>query len=66
MCGKIRKNDLSVVYSKVMDPSRERKIAMNAVDRFLTYVRYDTQSDEHSDTTPTTEKQKVLGAALAE
>ena len=33
---------------------------MNAVDRFLTYVRYDTQSDEHSDTTPTTEKQKVL------
>ena len=49
-----------------MDPSRERKIAMNAVDRFLTYVRYDTQSDEHSDTTSTTEKQKVLGAALAE
>ncbi|MBM6887795.1 peptidase T [Pseudoflavonifractor phocaeensis] len=39
---------------------------MNAVDRFLTYVRYDTQSDEHSDTTPTTEKQKVLGGALAE
>ena len=39
---------------------------MNAVDRFLTYVRYDTQSDEHSDTTSTTEKQKVLGAVLAE
>lgn len=39
---------------------------MNAVDRFLRYVRYDTQSDEHSHTTPTTEKQKVLGAALAE
>ena len=39
---------------------------MNAVDRFLKYVTYDTQSDEHSDTTPSTEKQKVLGAALAE
>ena len=39
---------------------------MNAVDRFFRYVRYDTQSDEHSDTVPTTEKQKVLGAALAE
>ena len=39
---------------------------MNAVDRFLKYVSYDTQSDEHSDTTPSTEKQKVLGAALAE
>lgn len=39
---------------------------MNAVDRFLKYVSYDTQSDEHSDTSPSTEKQKVLGAALAE
>ena len=39
---------------------------MNAVDRFLRYITYDTQSDEHSDTTPSTEKQKILGAALAE
>ena len=39
---------------------------MNAVERFLKYVSYDTQSDEHSQATPTTEKQKVLGAALAE
>ena len=39
---------------------------MNAVERFLKYVTYDTQSDEHSQTTPSTEKQKVLGAALAE
>ena len=39
---------------------------MNAVERFLKYVTYDTQSDEHSQTPPTTEKQKVLGAALAE
>ena len=39
---------------------------MNAVERFLRYVTYDTQSDEHSDTTPSSEKQKVLGAALAE
>ena len=39
---------------------------MNVVDRFLRYVSYDTQSDEHSDTTPSTDKQKILGAALAE
>ena len=39
---------------------------MNAIDRFLKYVTYDTQSDEHSTTTPSTAKQKVLGAALAE
>ena len=34
---------------------------MDAIDRFLRYVTYDTQSDEHSD-----EKQKVLGQALAD
>ena len=39
---------------------------MNAVERFLKYVTYDTQSDEHSQTVPSSEKQKVLGAALAE
>nr|WP_130870346.1 peptidase T [Intestinimonas massiliensis (ex Afouda et al. 2020)] len=39
---------------------------MNVVDRFLKYVSYDTQSDEHSETYPSSEKQKVLGAALAE
>ena len=38
---------------------------MDAIDRFLRYVTYDTQSDEHSDTSPSTEKQKVLGQALA-
>ncbi|WP_368019955.1 peptidase T [Intestinimonas massiliensis (ex Afouda et al. 2020)] len=39
---------------------------VNVVDRFLKYVSYDTQSDEHSETYPSSEKQKVLGAALAE
>ena len=39
---------------------------MNAVERFLKYVSYDTQSDEHSATTPSSEKQKLLGQALAE
>lgn len=38
---------------------------MNVTERFLNYVSYDTQSDENSTTTPTTEKQKALGAALA-
>ncbi len=35
-------------------------------DRFLKYVSFDTQSDENSTTTPSSEKQKVLGAYLAE
>ncbi len=39
---------------------------MNVIDRFLKYVSYDTQSSESSDTCPTTEKQKLLGAYLAE
>ncbi len=37
---------------------------MNVVERFLKYVSYDTRSDEHSETFPSTEKQKVLGAEL--
>jgi len=36
------------------------------LDRFLRYVRYDTQSDEHSKTYPSTEKQLVLLRDLAE
>ena len=39
---------------------------MNAIDRFLRYVTYDTQSDEHSDTAPSTARQKELGAVLAD
>ena len=33
-------------------------------ERFLRYVKFDTQSDENSETCPSTEKQKSLGAAL--
>lgn len=36
------------------------------VERFLRYVSFDTQSDEVSTTCPSTEKQKLLGAALVE
>ena len=39
---------------------------MNVIERFLKYVSFDTQSDENSGTQPSTEKQKVLGAFLAE
>ena len=39
---------------------------MDVVERFLSYVVIDTQSDEHSDTVPTTAKQKVLGQKLAD
>ncbi|HRI46405.1 MAG: peptidase T [Ignavibacteriaceae bacterium] len=36
------------------------------VDRFLRYVKYDTQSDENATSFPSTEKQKILSADLAE
>ena len=39
---------------------------MNVIERFLRYVSFDTQSAEDSDTVPTTAKQKLLGAALAQ
>jgi len=39
---------------------------MTATERFLNYITFDTQSDEGSTTVPTTPKQKVLGACLAQ
>jgi tripeptide aminopeptidase len=38
----------------------------DVLDRFLRYVRYDTQSDESSTTCPSTEKQLVLLRALTD
>ena len=35
-------------------------------ERFLKYVSFDTQSDEMSETCPSTDKQKLLGAAIVE
>ncbi len=37
---------------------------MDLIKRFLTYVSFDTTSDEESETTPSTEKQLKLGAYL--
>ena len=39
---------------------------MTVLDRFLRYVRYDTQSDEHSTTFPSTDTQLVLLRDLAD
>ena len=39
---------------------------MNVIDRFLHYVSFDTQSSETSMTCPSTAKQKILGADIAE
>ena len=36
------------------------------VDRFLKYVKYDTQSDEESESFPSSEKQKLLSQDLAD
>ena len=38
----------------------------SVTERFLKYVSFDTQSDEFSETCPSTPKQKLLGAALVE
>ncbi len=42
------------------------QINHTCVERFLRYVTYDTQSSETSDSSPSTEKQKVLGRILAD
>ena len=39
---------------------------MNVSERFLRYVGFETTSDELSETCPSTDKQKILGAALVE
>ena len=39
---------------------------MNVTERFLRYVSFDTQSNDASETCPSTDKQKALGAALVE
>lgn len=36
----------------------------SVIDRFLKYVSFDTKSDEDSQTCPSTDKQKILGAEL--
>ena len=41
------------------------KYKFTCTERFLRYVKYDTQSDENSTSFPSTEKQKVLLANLA-
>ena len=38
----------------------------SVISRFLRYVSFDTMSDEFSETCPSTDKQKLLGAALVE
>lgn len=43
-----------------------QKYAFTSKDRFLDYVRIDTQSDPHSSSSPTTEKQKNLGMVLVQ
>lgn len=39
---------------------------MDVIERFLKYVSFDTRSDENTGKTPSTEKQKLLGAYLVE
>ena len=39
---------------------------MNVLQRFLDYVSFDTRSDEHSQTVPSTAKQRLLGERLVQ
>jgi len=51
--------------NKIPEIELPQEITHTVVDRFLKYVKYDTQSSETSDTYPSTEKQKELGKTLA-
>ena len=44
----------------------DEKYKFTCVDKFLEYVKYDTQSDEESTSFPSTEKQKILSKDLAD
>ncbi len=44
----------------------DNKYKFTCAERFLRYVKFDTQSDEESSTFPSTEKQKVLAKDLAD
>jgi len=43
----------------------DKNYKFTCVDRFLKYVKYDTQSDEESESFPSSEKQKILSKDLA-
>src|SRR5690242_5272093 len=53
---------MSRTYTRAMpaEPTLAALLAEDAAERFLRYVRVDTQSDEESDTYPSTEKQLDL------
>jgi tripeptide aminopeptidase len=42
----------------------DQNYKFTCVDRFLKYIKYDTQSDDESNSFPSTEKQKILSAEL--
>lgn len=44
----------------------DQNYKFTCVDRFLKYVKYDTQSDEESTSFPSSEKQKILSKDLAD
>jgi tripeptide aminopeptidase len=44
----------------------DTKYEFTCVDRFLKYVKYDTQSDDEAESFPSTEKQKILSKDLAD
>lgn len=47
-------------------PELIKNYTFTSKDRFLAYVKIDTQSDPHSSSSPSTEKQKNLGKVLVE
>jgi tripeptide aminopeptidase len=55
-----------VVYSAFLTFDMHGKYESTVVDRFIRYVQIDTQSDPHSSTSPSTEKQKNLGRLLVD
>src|SRR4030065_2008789 len=44
----------------------DQNYKFTCVDRFLEYVKYDTQSDEEATSFPSSEKQKILSRVLVE
>ncbi|GIQ86893.1 peptidase M20B, tripeptide aminopeptidase [Kipferlia bialata] len=53
-----------VALGNAPEPAPPADIPTSLLERFLEYVKYDTQSDDYSMTAPSTDKQLVLGNRL--
>ena len=68
MSGRVKTRPYSIGGRNPLNDHLPKGVTSMATvqERFLKYVSFDTKSDEFSETCPSTDKQKILGAYLVE